>query len=101
VSDPEFLQWGHLATSAACMLWDWHSWDVLSAKHVELARASGALAALSIALNGRGMFTVWCGDVEATTALVANTTRSTRRPGSAGIPHVGSSNAPIKDGRRR
>ena len=71
VSDPEFLQWGHLATSAACILWDWRSWDVLSAKHVELARASGALAALSIALNGRGMFTVWCGDVEATTALVA------------------------------
>jgi DNA-binding CsgD family transcriptional regulator len=71
VSDAEFLQWGHLATAAACMLWDWRSWDRLSAKHVELGRLSAALAPLSIALNGRGVFTAWCGDAEATTALVS------------------------------
>jgi DNA-binding CsgD family transcriptional regulator len=71
VSESEFLQWGHVATSAACMLWDWRSWDILSAKHVELGRVSAALAPLSIALNGRGVFTAWCGDPEATTALVA------------------------------
>src|SRR5262249_25564804 len=40
-------------------------------KHVELARASGALASLAMALNGRGMFTAWCGDFEATAAIVA------------------------------
>jgi DNA-binding CsgD family transcriptional regulator len=71
VSDLEFVQWGHVATLAACILWDWRSWDILSAKHVELARATGAFAALSIALNGRGEFAVWCGDVEATTTLAA------------------------------
>jgi DNA-binding CsgD family transcriptional regulator len=65
IPDNEFLQWGHLATASACALWDWKSWDTLSAKHVELARASGALAPLSIALSGRGVYTAWCGDTEA------------------------------------
>ena len=71
VPDIEFLQWGHLATSAACHLWDWKSWERLSAKHVELARASGALAPLSIALSGRGVYAVWCGDFEESSAIVA------------------------------
>ena len=71
VPDAEFVQWGHLATSGACMLWDWKSWEFLSAKHVELARVSGALAPLSIALSGRGVYTAWCGDVEASTSVIA------------------------------
>jgi DNA-binding CsgD family transcriptional regulator len=53
------------------MLWDWRSWDALSSRHVELARLSGALAPLSIALNERGVHAALCGDPEATTALVA------------------------------
>ena len=71
VSDNDFVQWGHLATLAACTLWDWKSWDALSAKHVELARSSGALAPLSIALNGRGMYAARCGDREAAAAIIA------------------------------
>jgi hypothetical protein len=43
----------------------------LLAKHVEAARVSGALTSLSMALNGRGMYTAWCGDFDATAALVA------------------------------
>jgi DNA-binding CsgD family transcriptional regulator len=71
ISDSDFLQWGHLATHSACVLWDWKSWDTLSAKHVELARVSGALAPLSIALAGRGVYAAWCGDLEVATAIVA------------------------------
>jgi DNA-binding CsgD family transcriptional regulator len=71
VSDNEFVQWGHLATSVAVHLWDWKSWERLSAKHVELARASGALAPLSMALSGRGVYTAWWGDAEASTAILA------------------------------
>jgi DNA-binding CsgD family transcriptional regulator len=67
----DWLQWGHLATHAAVMLWDWDSWAILSARHVELARAAGAFAPLSIALSGRGVFAAWCGDHEAVTALLA------------------------------
>ena len=71
IPDGDFVQWGHLATSAACMLWDWKSWEALSAKHVHLARMSGAMAPLSIALNGRGVYAAWCGDFAAATAIVA------------------------------
>ena len=68
---PEWLQWGHLAATAATMLWDGQSWARLSERHVKFARASGALATLSIALNGRGMFAAWCGDFDAASAIVA------------------------------
>jgi DNA-binding CsgD family transcriptional regulator len=44
---------------------------VLSTRHVELARASGALAPLSIALNGRGSVATHCGDFETATSLAA------------------------------
>ena len=43
----------------------------MSTRHVELARASGALAPLSIALNGRGQAATHCGDFETATSLAA------------------------------
>jgi DNA-binding CsgD family transcriptional regulator len=71
VSAGDFLQWGHLITHTAAVLWDGKSWGSLLAKHVEIARVSGALTSLAMALNGRGMFMAWCGDFEATAAIVA------------------------------
>ena len=56
---------------AAMAVWDFDSWMALSARHVELARALGALAPLSIALNGRGSVATHCGDFEAATSLAA------------------------------
>ena len=70
-SDSDLLQWGHVATHAACMLWDWRSWEILSSRRVELARVCGALAPLSIALNGRGAYAAWCGDFDAASSLAA------------------------------
>jgi DNA-binding CsgD family transcriptional regulator len=71
VSGEEWLQWGILAQMATMAVWDFDSWVVLSTRHVELARASGALAPLSIALNGRGSVATHCGDFEAATSLAA------------------------------
>ena len=71
VSGGEWLQWGILAQMAAMAVWDFDSWVVLSTRHVELARASGALAPLSIALNGRGQVATQCGDLETATSLAA------------------------------
>jgi DNA-binding CsgD family transcriptional regulator len=71
VSDAAFLQWGHLATHSAAVLWDFPNWEILSSRHVELARGSGALAPLSIALSGRGVNLSWCGDLEGAAAIVA------------------------------
>ncbi len=71
VSGEEWLQWGILAQMAAMAVWDFDSWVVLSTRHVELARASGALAPLSIALNGRGQVATQSGDFETATSLAA------------------------------
>ncbi|HXZ69564.1 MAG TPA: AAA family ATPase, partial [Streptosporangiaceae bacterium] len=71
VSGEEWLQWGILAQMAAMAVWDFDSWLMLSTRHVELARASGALAPLSIALNGRGQVATHCGDLETATSLAA------------------------------
>jgi DNA-binding CsgD family transcriptional regulator len=71
VSGEEWLQWGIFAQMAAMAVWDFDSWVVLSTRHVELARASGALASLSIALNGRGQVATLCGDFGTATSLAA------------------------------
>jgi DNA-binding CsgD family transcriptional regulator len=71
VSGEDWLQWGILAQTAAIGVWDFDSWVALSTRHVELARASGALAPLSIALNGRGQVATHCGDFETAISLAA------------------------------
>ena len=71
VSGEEWLQWGIFAQMAAMAVWDFDSWVALSTRHVEVARASGALAPLSIALNGRGSVATHCGDFETATSLAA------------------------------
>jgi DNA-binding CsgD family transcriptional regulator len=71
VSGEEWLQWGIFAQMAAMGVWDFDGWVALSARHVELARAAGALAPLSIALNGCGQVATYCGDFETATSLAA------------------------------
>ena len=71
VSGEEWLQWGIFAQMAAMAVWDFDSWVALSTRHVDLARALGALAPLSIALNGRGSMATHCGDFETATSLAA------------------------------
>ena len=71
VSGEEWLQWGILAQMATMAVWDVDSWARMSTRHVELARASGALTPLSIALNGRGQVATHCGDFETATSLAA------------------------------
>ena len=71
VSGEEWLQWGIFAQMAAMAAWDFDSWVALSTRHVDLARAMGALAPLSIALNGRGSMATHCGDFETATSLAA------------------------------
>jgi len=71
VSGEEWLRWGILAQMATMAVWDFDSWTRMGTRHVELARASGALAPLSIALNGRGQVATLCGDFEMATSLAA------------------------------
>src|SRR5215212_2570706 len=65
ISVEKGLQWGVLASSAAVELWDFESWDAVITRQMELARDAGALAPLSIALNGEGIVVTWRGDFTA------------------------------------
>jgi DNA-binding CsgD family transcriptional regulator len=71
VSGDDRLRWGILAQVAAMWVWDFDSWDALSTRDVEFARASGALAPLFVALQARAMVVTLCGDFETATSLAA------------------------------
>jgi DNA-binding CsgD family transcriptional regulator len=53
ISAEDGLRWLWLAWYAASIVWDYASWDALSARHVRLARDAGAVTALPIAFNTR------------------------------------------------
>jgi DNA-binding CsgD family transcriptional regulator/tetratricopeptide (TPR) repeat protein len=55
---------------AAVHIWDDESWDALSALHVKLARAAGALTELPLALSSRAMALLFAGEQAAAEALI-------------------------------
>ncbi|HEX3792108.1 MAG TPA: AAA family ATPase [Pseudonocardiaceae bacterium] len=63
------LHWLWLASITAMQLCDDDRWDTLSARHVELARTTGALSELPLALTLRALFLLFCGDLAAAGAL--------------------------------
>jgi DNA-binding CsgD family transcriptional regulator len=65
VSDEEQIRWLGLICRMAAHLWDDEARDRLSARHVVLARRTGALAVLPIALNTRLAVHVNAGDFAA------------------------------------
>src|SRR5262249_54043840 len=50
----EVLRWGWLATVAAVIVWDYESCVAVASRGVQLARDSGALTVLAVALNIMG-----------------------------------------------
>jgi DNA-binding CsgD family transcriptional regulator len=64
------LRWSWMASLGAIHIWDDKRWDALSARHVQLARASGALSELPLALSSRAFMLLFAGDLAAAAALV-------------------------------
>ena len=81
------LQWAVMASAAAVTLWDFDSWDAIVARQVELARGMGALAQLSIALNGLGLVVAWTGDHNGAAAVVAEAATVTETTGTRIAPY--------------
>ena len=69
MSADEELRWLWLTTLAALHLWDDERWDLLSGRYVELARKTGALSELPLALSTRSMMLLFAGDVSTAMAL--------------------------------
>jgi DNA-binding CsgD family transcriptional regulator/tetratricopeptide (TPR) repeat protein len=81
------LQWGVLASTAAVTLWDFDSWDAVITRQMELTRDAGALAPLSIALNGEGIVVTWRGDFAAAALVTAEADAVTEATGTRIAPY--------------
>jgi DNA-binding CsgD family transcriptional regulator len=66
----EELRWLWLMNEAALHLWDDDRWDALSSRFVELARTTGALSELPLAVSTRAYMLLFAGDLAAARSLV-------------------------------
>jgi DNA-binding CsgD family transcriptional regulator len=89
ISVEKGLQWSVLASCASVELWDFESWDAVITRQMELARDAGALAPLSIALNGEGIVLAWSGDFPAAAGVVAEADAVTGATGTRIAPYGG------------
>ncbi|MEN3312537.1 MAG: hypothetical protein V7645_1866 [Actinomycetota bacterium] len=74
------------ASGIARSLWDDESYDLLSARHVQLARDTGALTALPVALEDRADFLVHTGELTAAAALLEEADAIAEAIGIAPLP---------------
>jgi DNA-binding CsgD family transcriptional regulator len=72
---------------AAALLWDDESWDVLSARQVQLARDAGALSVLPVALPSRVVVNVFAGELAAAAALAEEAEAITEATGARLAPY--------------
>jgi DNA-binding CsgD family transcriptional regulator len=71
LSREDGLRWLWVACHAACTLWDYGSWDALSARMVKLARESGAPIALPAAFGMRVGVHLLAGEFTSAASMVA------------------------------
>ncbi|HEX3827451.1 MAG TPA: AAA family ATPase [Sporichthyaceae bacterium] len=88
LSTEDALRWLHLAGPVAQVLWDVRSWDVLSNRHVQLARAAGALSTLPMALTQRAGLHLHEGDFAAAGCLLEEVEAVTEATGSRLPPYA-------------
>ena len=88
MSAEEELHWLWLAcVAAAIRVWDDDRWDVLSARHVQLARETGALSELPLALTSRAYMLLFAGDLSAAASLTAEAQAVKEATGSSLAPY--------------
>jgi DNA-binding CsgD family transcriptional regulator len=70
VSVEERLRWSWLAARMAAFIWDYDSWDLLTARHIQLARDAGALAVLPLVLSTTVGVRLFAGQLSVAASLV-------------------------------
>lgn len=88
LSDEDALRWLWPASRAARAVGDDVSWFELTARNVELARRTGALTMLSIALIERFTAELFAGDLPAALAVAAEADALTTVTGHGLSPHI-------------
>ena len=83
----EELRWLWLATIASVQLWDDTGWETLSERHVRLARRTGALGDLPLALTQRVYMHLLAGELTPAASLVDEIEAATDAIGSTLAPY--------------
>jgi DNA-binding CsgD family transcriptional regulator len=66
----ERLRWSWLAGRAAALIWDYDSWDVLTARQIQAARDAGALTVLPLSLGTRAALHLFSGKLTLAASVV-------------------------------
>jgi len=75
------LRWLWLASLAAIVIWNDAAWGTLSDRHVRLARSSGTLSEIPLALTSRALMLVFNGDLTAVGQLIEEMEAATQATG--------------------
>jgi DNA-binding CsgD family transcriptional regulator len=81
-------RWLWLACTTAVMVWDDESWDLLSSRHVQLMRDTGALGVLPMALSQRAGLQLHAGDFAAAGSLIEEAAEIARATGTSLPPYA-------------
>ncbi len=69
--DQDDLRWLWVAAMLAVNLWDDENWELLTTRHVRVARETGDLNELPHVLNARVMLNIFAGEIAVAASLVA------------------------------
>ena len=84
----EVLRWGWLATVAAVIVWDYESCVAVASRGVQLARDSGALTVLAVALNIMAQAVALGGDYRRAAQLISEADAVTEATGTPVLPYA-------------
>ncbi|TDO58946.1 regulatory LuxR family protein [Kribbella sp. VKM Ac-2571] len=87
-TDHEDLNWMWLSALLAVNLWDEESWDLLTARHLRIAREVGDLNQLPLVLHHRVMLALYAGELSTASALLAES-RTIREATGAALASYG------------
>jgi DNA-binding CsgD family transcriptional regulator len=87
VLPPEEARWLWFASWIALYLWDDEAWTVLSTRHLELVRETGALTALPFVLTNRSSVYAFLGDLNEAAAYEEELRAATEATGIATVPY--------------
>jgi DNA-binding CsgD family transcriptional regulator len=88
VATDEGLRWSWLAGRAAAYIWEYDSWDALTAAQVRLSRAAGALTVLPLTLSTRAGVELFAGNLAAASALIDEAAAVADLTDSRGAPYA-------------
>ncbi|MBZ6254092.1 AAA family ATPase [Streptomyces olivaceus] len=83
----EVLRWSWLTSALAAETWDEEGWQKLVARHVDTARALGALSELPLALSSQVLVHTCTGEFEAAALLVAEIPLVLEASGGSLVPY--------------